>query len=325
LAKQQPPEFRSSAKQGQPGENLGVSPALHRFALITSATTFCLIIAGALVVGHGAGLAVPDWPLSFGTYMPPMVGGVFYEHGHRMIAGTVAVLTTAMAVWLWLRDSRAWMRWLGAAGLAAVILQAILGGLTVLYRLPTPIVVFHACLAQLFFCITLSLVVFTGPIWNQPAAPVEDSQSPRFRQLTAATSAALFVQLVLGAALRHHALDVVPHVIGAIAVTILAGWTVIRAMTQLSEFKPLQRLASLLGVLLIVQLALGGTSYLMRLIQSTTGQRAGAMLIWTTTAHVATGAAILGISWVLTLLSFRRLAAPKSVSAFEHHPQKSPA
>ena len=324
MAKQQPPEFRSRAKQGQPGENPGVSPALHRFALLTSVTTFCLIIAGALVVGNGAGLAVPDWPLSFGTYMPPMVGGVFYEHGHRMIAAAVAVLTTAMAIWLWLRDSRPWVRWVGAAGLAAVLLQALLGGLTVLYRLPTPIVVFHACLAQLFFCITLSLVVFTGPSWNQPAAPIEDRQAPRFRQLTAATSAALFVQLVLGAALRHHALDVVPHVIGALAVTFLAGWTVLRAMTQLSELKPVQRLAGLMGILLIVQLALGGTSYLMRLIQST-GQHAAPVLIWTTTAHVATGAAVLGTSWVLTLLSFRRLAAPKTVSAFERSPQKSPA
>jgi cytochrome c oxidase assembly protein subunit 15 len=153
---------------------------------------------------------------------------------------------------------------------------------------------------------------------------MEDRQAPRFRQLTAATSAALFVQLVLGAALRHHALDVIPHVIGALGVTALAGWTVIRAMTQLSEMKPLQRLAGLMGILLIVQLALGGTSYLMRLVQST-GQRAAPILIWTTTAHVATGAAVLGTSWVLTLLSFRRLAAPKTVTAFEHNPQKSPA
>ena len=324
MAKQRPPEIRAGVEQGWPGESIGLSPALHRLALLTSATTFCLIIAGALVVGNGAGLAVPDWPLSFGTYMPPMVGGVFYEHGHRMIAAAVALLTTAMALWLWLRDSRIWVRWVGAAGLLAVILQAILGGLTVLYRLPTPIVVFHASLAQLFFCITLSLVVFTGPTWNQPGVPAEDRQVPGFRQLTAATSAALFVQLVLGAALRHHALDVVPHVVGALAVTVLAGWTVIRAMTQLSELKPIQRLAGLMGILLIVQLALGGTSYLMRLVQAT-GQHAGPVLIWTTTAHVATGAAVLGTSWVLTLLSFRRLASAKTVSAFERSPQKSPA
>jgi len=256
--------------------------------------------------------------------MPPMVGGVFYEHGHRMIAATVGLLMTVLAVWLWRADSRPWVRWTGGLGLVAVALQAVLGGLTVLYRLPTPIVVFHACLAQLFFCITLSLAVFTGPSWNQLAARAEDRQAPQFRHLAAATSAALFLQLVLGAALRHRALDVAPHVIGALAVTILAGWTVIRAMTQLAELKPLQRLASTMGILLIVQLALGGTSYLTRLIQIA-GQAASPVMVWTTTAHVATGAAVLGTSWVLTLLSFRALAAPKAVAAFERSPQKSPA
>jgi heme a synthase len=335
LAGQRPLDISLPAERGRPAGNLPPSPALHRFALLTSAATFCLIIAGALVVGNGAGLAVPDWPLSFGTYMPPMVGGVFYEHGHRLIAAAVAMLMTALALWLWLRDSRRWVRWAGGIGLAAVVLQALLGGLTVLYRLPTPIVIFHACLAQLFFCVTLSLAVFTGPSWNQPAArmpatgvvpaaQIEDRQAPRFRQLTAATSGALLVQLVLGAALRHHALDVVPHVVGALVVSVLVGWTVIRAMTHLSELRPLQQLAGLMGILLIVQLALGGTSYLMRQIQSA-GQAANPVLVWTTTAHVATGAAVLGTSWVLTLLSFRRLAAPKTVAAFEQSPQKSPA
>ena len=164
-----PPAASKTATYGREFEAT-LSPTLHRLAVLTAGTTFCLIIAGALVVGNGAGLAVPDWPLSFGTYMPPMVGGVFYEHGHRLIAATVGLLTVALAVWLGRTEPRRWVRALGWIGVTAVLVQAILGGITVLYRLPTPVVVFHACLAQLFFCVTLSLAVFTGRSWNLPAS-----------------------------------------------------------------------------------------------------------------------------------------------------------
>ena len=300
------------------------SAALHRFCQLTAGATFVLIIAGALVVGNGAGLAVPDWPLSFGTWMPPMVGGVFYEHGHRMIATAVGIFTTVLAFWLWRAEPRRWVRRLGWIALGAVVLQGVLGGITVLYKLPTAIVVGHACLAQLFFCLALSLAVFTGPHWNLAAPLVEDRRSPSFRQLAAAASGALFVQLALGAALRHQALDVIPHLIGAGAVCLLVGWVVLRAMTRLPEQKPLQRLAVTMGILLIVQLTLGGVSYFTRLAQD---GRAGLdpVMIWTTTAHVAVGAVVLGTSWVLTLLSFRRLAAPQLAASLHQSPQKSPA
>ena len=122
--------------------------------------------------------------------------------------------------------------------------------------------------------------------------------------------------------MRHHALDVIPHVLGALVVTVLAGWTVVRAMSQLPEQKPLQRLAITMGILLIVQLVLGGVSYLTRTMVND-GVRVDAIMIWTTTAHVATGAAILGTSWMLTLLSFRRLSALRRMLAAGQSPQKS--
>jgi heme a synthase len=300
----------------------GRSVALHRLSAFTAAATFLLIIAGALVVGNGAGLAVPDWPLSFGTWMPPMVGGVFYEHGHRMIATTVGLLTTVLAVWLWRTEPRRWMRQLGWIALAAVILQGVLGGITVLYKLPTAVVVGHACLAQLFFCLTLSLVVFTGRRWNLPDPPVEERQSPGFRQLTAATSGVLLVQLALGAAFRHKALDIIPHLLGAGAVCFMVGWVVLRAMTQLPEQKPLQRLAVWMGILLIVQVALGGVSYF-TLAEQNVEAGVNPVMIWTTTSHVAVGALLLGTSWVLTLLSFRRLAPAREARAMQESPQKS--
>ena len=302
----------------------GFSLALHRLSLLTVAATFLLIMAGALVVGNAAGLAVPDWPLSFGTWMPPMVGGVFYEHGHRMIATTVGLLTIVLALWLWRAEPRRWVRRLGWIALLAVIVQGVLGGVTVLYKLPTAVVVGHACLAQFFFCLTLSLAVFTGRRWNLSGPALEERQSPAFRQLAAATSLVLFVQLALGAALRHNALDVIPHLLGASIVCVMVGWVVLRAMTQLPEQKPLQRLAVLMGILLIVQVALGGVSYFTRLPQNASLGLDPAM-IWSTTAHVAVGALLLGVSWVLTLHSFQRLSAVRVAGSLQQSPQKSPA
>jgi hypothetical protein len=139
---------------------------LHRFAVLVASVTFLLIIAGALVTGNEAGLSVPDWPLSYGTWMPPMIGGIFYEHGHRMIATLVGLLTTILAIWLWRKEARNSVRRLGLIALATVIAQGILGGVTVLFFLPTVISVMHACLAQAFFCIVVSLAWVTSHSWK---------------------------------------------------------------------------------------------------------------------------------------------------------------
>src|SRR2546422_1366412 len=127
---------------------------LHRYAIFVAFATFLLIIAGALVTSNDAGLSVPDWPTSFGSCrMPRMVGGVKFEHGHRMIAAFVGLLTVFLAAWLWVSEPRRWVRRLGGLAVLTVIAQAALGGLTVLLYLPVPISVGHACLAQIFFCI----------------------------------------------------------------------------------------------------------------------------------------------------------------------------
>ena len=138
---------------------------LHRYAVLVAGATFLLILAGALVTSNDAGLAVPDWPLSYGGLTPPMVGGIFYEHGHRLVAATVGLMTIGLAVWLWRREPRRWVRLLGWAALGTVVVQGILGGITVLYYLPPAVSIAHACLAQFFFCCTVSLAVFTSPSW----------------------------------------------------------------------------------------------------------------------------------------------------------------
>ncbi|MDE2890339.1 MAG: COX15/CtaA family protein [Gemmatimonadota bacterium] len=176
---------------------------LHRFSVFTAGATLFLIFAGAMVSSTGSGLAVPDWPLSYGMLFPPMVGGIFYEHGHRMVATFVGVLTTALAIWLWRREERRWLRNLGVAALAAIVLQGLLGGLTVLYLLPTWISVSHACLAQAFFCLTVGIALFTSAGWRAEAEPMPETGGTPLKWLAAAGTLVVFIQLVLGALMRH--------------------------------------------------------------------------------------------------------------------------
>src|SRR5215510_9435229 len=173
---------------------------LHRYAVFTAGATFCLIVAGALVTSNDAGLAVPDWPLSYGSLTPPWVGNIRYEHGHRVVAASVGLLTVILAMWLWRREPRRWARRLGFAALGAVIAQGLLGGITVLFFLPTAISVSHACLAQIFFCLTVVIAMVTSSHWTEVSA------SPRLRVSASVftwTAAAIFLQLTMGAALRH--------------------------------------------------------------------------------------------------------------------------
>src|SRR6202042_2480909 len=122
----------AEAKSSTPSVPLNV----HRFAFFLSCCVVLLLMAGALVTSNDAGLAVPDWPLSYGSWMPPMIGGIFYEHGHRMIAAFVGCLSIVLATWLWNADDRRSVRWLGVFALGLVIAQGILGGITVRYFLP---------------------------------------------------------------------------------------------------------------------------------------------------------------------------------------------
>src|SRR5512135_1807223 len=135
---------------------------LRRFTKFVAASTLFLIYAGAMVTSTGSGLAVPDWPLSYGMLMPPMIAGIFYEHGHRMIAATVGFLTIIQAVWLQLRERKRFVRILGWTSLGAVIAQGVLGGLTVLFLLPHAISIAHAGLAEIFLCLNMSIAFFAS-------------------------------------------------------------------------------------------------------------------------------------------------------------------
>lgn len=198
LSRSESPVMENVTRSSQP------SRALHRYALFTSFCTFCLIIAGGLVTSTQSGLAVPDWPLSYGQIMPPMVGGIFFEHTHRMVASFVGVLTIVLAIWLWRRDRRRWMRMLGLVALGGVIIQGILGGLTVLFLLPTPISVSHATLAQTFFALVAAIALFTSRWWtSRDHDQIRSEGNPSVVWLGVCVTAAVYVQLILGALMRH--------------------------------------------------------------------------------------------------------------------------
>jgi cytochrome c oxidase assembly protein subunit 15 len=179
--------------------------ALHWYAVFTSVCTFVLIIAGGLVTSTGSGLAVPDWPLSYGQIMPPMIGGIFYEHGHRMVATTVGFLTVILTVWIWRVEKRKWLRYFAAAAVATVLLQGALGGITVLFLLPTAISVSHATLAQTFFCIISSIAFFTSKWWTDFTVKYNTEAVSYKKTLTLCiiVTCAIYLQLILGATLRH--------------------------------------------------------------------------------------------------------------------------
>jgi heme a synthase len=301
--------------------------ALHLYAVLVACATLLLIVAGALVTGNDAGLSVPDWPTSFGRFrMPPMVGGVKYEHGHRMVAGAVGVLTIILALWIGKSEPRRWVRRLGGAAVLAIVAQALLGGITVLFYLPATISVSHACLAQLFFCTTVSLALFTGSGWRWDDTQCEDTSSPPLRRLSAATTALIFIQLILGAAFRHHGLGIIPHILVACLVAIGVLWLLARVLSEFRSQAQLRSAAFLLVGLLVLQVFLGIGSYLM-LLSAGNAPQPLPPVVAVTTLHVAMGALVLASSLVFTLKVYRyvgpsgrALAAPAMPVAGETAP-----
>ncbi|MCC6767232.1 MAG: heme A synthase [Deltaproteobacteria bacterium] len=295
---------------------------LHVFALVLAASTLALIFIGGLVTSTGSGLAVPDWPLSFGQFFPRMVGGVFYEHGHRMVAAAVGALTVAFAVATWLAETHPIVRRLALAAIGTVVTQGLLGGLTVIFLLPPAISSAHACLAQAFLCLTVALAVLTHPDWTPATRAPAD---PGLARLAVATAATVYAQLILGAVMRHTGAGlaipdfplafgrIVPplesaavvihflHRMGALAVTVMVLWTAVRTLRTHAVERAVVRPALLAVALVATQITLG------------------ALAIWTrkavlpTTAHVAVGAAILGTT-VVWALRARRAAGAASGS-----------
>jgi heme a synthase len=287
--------------------------SLHRYAVLTASCTFVLLIAGALVTSNDAGLSIPDWPLAYGSLTPPMVGGIRYEFTHRVIATSVGLLTIGLAAWLWKAEKRPWMRWLGLAALGGVIAQGILGGMTVRMFQPPAVSAAHATLAQLFFSTVVAIAVFTSSWWNGAVAEIDDPGAPRVRSLVIWTLAAVFLQLILGAAFRHKAFGIIPHLIGAVIVTILIFMTAGALKRRFANVPALRACARYLHILIGVQLLLGGGAYWSRLYSSRFPQPIAAMVALTV-VHTVTGALVLATTLVTALISYRMLRAGSPVA-----------
>jgi len=293
---------------------------LHRYTRLLVLATLILVAAGGMVTSQSAGLSVPDWPTTYGHSMftfplSGMVGGIFYEHGHRLIATTVGMLTIGLVIFLWRVERRAWVRRLGWIALAAVIAQGVLGGLTVIYLLPDAISISHAGLAQIFFCLTVSLALFTSPTWRRPVPPPVDDHTLRRR--FAMLTLVVYAQILLGATMRHTGAGlaipdfplsyghVIPpfwnrpiavhfaHRLGALLVTAfaIANWRLI--WQQFRERPDLVRPAWLLLTAVAAQVTLGAFVVL-----------SGKDPV-INTLHVATGAVVLGTSLFITLRAYR--------------------
>ena len=299
---------------------------LHRYTRLLAVASLLLITAGGLVTSTGSGLAVPDWPNTYGYFMftfplSSMVGGILYEHGHRLIASVVGMLTIGLALWLARVEPRRWVRRLGWIALVAVVVQGVLGGMTVLYFLPAPISISHAGLAQLFFVLIVSLAIFTSPGWHDHyrgraapgAGPRASAADPILARLAMILPAVIYVQILVGATMRHTgaglAIPDVPlvfggivppewtgaiaihyaHRVGAVLTTAFVFITAGHVLRHHGARRELARPSMLLAALVLIQVGLGGWTVL--------SERQMAI----NTAHVAVGALLLVTSVVLAL------------------------
>jgi len=279
----------------------------HRLALVLACATFPLLFIGGLVTSKGAGLAVPDWPTTFGYNMflypwSKMVGNIFYEHSHRLVASAVGLLTIALTVAFWLRERRHWLRWLGVAALLLVILQGVIGGLRVVL-LENTLAIFHAAFAQAFFALTISLAIFTSADWSVEPQEKPIADGGRLGRLCAVTTGLIYVQGIFGAVLRHTGERVDAHLFFAALVALHVVFVLVRIMKVHGNLPKLTRPAYVLGSLLFLQLMLGVGSYLGK-FTSMLGLPTWTLVMLTTT-HLVTGALMLATSLVLTLRAYR--------------------
>src|SRR5277367_4348389 len=279
-------------------------PGVHRFSVFVVLWTIFLFVAGALVTSNDAALAVPDWPLSFHTYFPTMTGGVFYEHGHRMVAGGLAIFTLILAIAIWVKEERVWLRWFAAIAVGGVVVQAILGGQVVIQLLHYWLPVIHACFAEIVFAAVLSIAVFTSRWWVSERPQLRDSGSPSMRTVATVNAEMIFLQVILGAGFRHQEIPIWPHMAGALVVLGVVIWTAIVLRRRFGNSRELSTARVLLHAIVGTQILLGLAAYWSRLTTADAAQPMPVM-VWLTVIHTVFGAILFAFSVLIVLLCYR--------------------
>jgi cytochrome c oxidase assembly protein subunit 15 len=289
---------------------------IHRFANFVVVWTVLLFIAGALVTSKNAALSVPDWPKSFGTWFPSLrqlAGGAFFEHSHRVIAGGLGVFTLALAILIWRKDNRRWLRWFGVIAVLGVVVQAVLGGEVVRQLLQYWLPVIHAVFAQIVFAAVLGIAVFTSEWWVSERPQLADSGAPSMQTLAIVNAAAIFLQVVLGAGFRHSEIRVWPHMVGALVVMGTVTWTASALRKRFGTSSELSRARGLLHSIFGIQFLLGFGAYWARLESMKVGATSTTVIL--TVVHTVLGALLFAFSILIVLMCFRLVPRRTVVAA----------
>jgi cytochrome c oxidase assembly protein subunit 15 len=276
--------------------------ALRVLSRFLTVLTCILILAGGLVTSTGSGLSVPDWPLSYGTLFPHMHGGVRFEHTHRLIAGSVAILTFILLIVTLKKENRKWVTRLTWIAFLTVVLQAVLGGITVLYKLPLAVSALHACLAQSFFALAACLTLFHSNTWLD-TLPILTDEASSLMRLSIMTSGFIFLQLILGALVRHahHKTILIFHIVLAFIILLHIILLMIKINRSAFTLLPISRASFFLGLAAVFQFFLGLASFIYKFVlEKTTTVRPSEVIF--ATLHQTLGALILATSVVLSVL-----------------------
>lgn len=292
---------------------------VHRFAVFTVCWTILLFVAGALVTSKDAALSVTDWPKSHGQWVPALSslqGGDFFEFSHRFVAGGLGIITLALAILLFVKESRVWLRWLGAIAVLGVVVQAVLGGQVVIRLLHYWLPVIHACFAQIVFAAVLGIAVFTSKWWVSERPQLEDKGSRSIHFLATLNAAVIYLQVILGAGFRHKDIPIWPHAVGALLVLGTVTWTAVALRKRFGSSREF-------GVARILLHSIFGTQFILGLLAFWSRQTTAdapqpmPMMVSLTVIHTVVGAILFAFSVLVVLMCYRLVPRGGEVAATE--------
>lgn len=289
---------------------------VHRFAVFTVFWTILLFVAGALVTSKDAALSVADWPKTHGVWFPwptSLKGGDLFEFSHRFFAAGLGTLTIILAVFLWVKEKRPWLRWFGLIAVLGVAVQAVLGGQVVIRLLHYWLPVIHACFAQIVFGAVLSIAVFTSKWWVSERPQVEDSGTPSIHVVATLNAAVIYLQVILGAGFRHKEIPIWPHMAGALTVLGVVIWTAVVLRKRFGQSRELSRARALLHAIFGTQFLLGLGAYWSRLSTADAPQPMPVM-VSLTVIHTVVGAILFAFSILIVLMCYRLVPRGREVA-----------